>query len=158
MNFLLVQAIATFARYYDESFTIECPTGSGRDLTLEEIAAELARRVSRIFLRDESSGRRAVFGSNDYFQQDPQWRDYVPFYEFFHGETGEGLGASHQTGWTALVALTLQYGGNLSFASMPAVSPADPRQEKEPGVDESELVASAIGRKSAEFQPAEVGL
>jgi len=120
----LIQAIATFARYYDESFTIECPTGSGRYLTLAQIADELARRLSRIFVRDESDGgRRAVFGNNEYFQQDPQWRDYVPFYEFFHGETGEGLGAGHQTGWTALVALTLQYGGNLSFDGMAAHEP-----------------------------------
>ena len=141
MNFLLLQAIATFALYYDETFTIECPTGSGRYLTLEQIASELASRLSRIFLRDESNeGRRAVFGGNDYFQHDPQWRDHVPFYEFFHGETGEGLGASHQTGWTALVALTLQYGGNLNFASMPAAAgQSDRKQERELRLEEVRL-------------------
>jgi len=114
MNFLLIQAIATFARYYDD-FTIECPTGSGRYLTLIEIADELADRLTRLFSRDEGGGRRAVFGDNDHFQRDAHWRDYIPFHEFFHGDTGAGLGASHQTGWTALVAMLLQYRGNLCF-------------------------------------------
>ncbi len=160
MNFLLIQAIATFARYYDESFTVECPTGSGRYLTLPQIADQLAERLSRIFVRDESKGgRRAVFGSNDYFQQDPEWRDYVPFHEFFHGETGEGLGASHQTGWTALVALTLQFGGNLSFCGMAAraLPPKGGSHEEMPA---SELVASAFRRKRAKrsARPAEVRL
>jgi hypothetical protein len=115
MNFLLIQAIATFARYYDDDFTIECPAGSGRFLTLTEIGNELARRLTAIFLRDAARGRRAVFGANEYFQHDANWRDYIPFHEFFHGETGEGLGASHQTGWTALVALLLEHGGRLNF-------------------------------------------
>jgi hypothetical protein len=132
MNFLLIQAIATFARYYDESFTVECPTGSGRYLTLAEIADELARRLSRIFVRDDNrGGRRAVFGDNDYFQHDPEWRDYVPFYEFFHGETGAGLGASHQTGWTALVALLLQYRGQVNFDRMTAEVSPDERGRHE---------------------------
>jgi hypothetical protein len=116
MNFLLIQALATSARYYDDTFKIECPTGSGRFLTLIEIAEELSNRLTRIFVRDDDRGsRRAVFGDNDYFQQDAHWRDCVPFYEFFHGETGAGLGASHQTGWTALVALLLQHRGRLCF-------------------------------------------
>jgi hypothetical protein len=118
MNFLLIRAIAAFAQYYDDSFTIECPTGSGRWLSLTEVASELARRLTRIFLRDDASGRRAVFGENQHFQHDPHWRDYVPFFEFFHGETGTGLGASHQTGWTALVALLLQYGGDVYFSRL----------------------------------------
>jgi len=163
MNFLLIQAIATFARYYDESFTIECPTGSGRYLTLAQIADELACRLSRIFVRDEShGGRRAVFGGNDYFQHDPQWRDYVPFYEFFHGETGAGLGASHQTGWTALVALTLQFGGNLSFGGMAARALApEGGSDESAELTQSELVASAFRRKKAKrsaARPAEVRL
>jgi hypothetical protein len=117
MNFLLIQAIATFARYYDDSFRLECPTGSGRYLTLQEIASELARRLNRIFLRDEA-GRRPVLGDREYFQRDQHWRDNVPFNEFFHGDTGVGLGASHQTGWTSLVALLLQYGGDLCFEAI----------------------------------------
>jgi hypothetical protein len=114
MNFLLIQSIATFARYYDESYTVECPTGSGRYLTLDAVADELARRLTRIFLPD-ANGCRPVLGTDHYFQTDPQWRDYIPFHEFFHGDSGFGLGASHQTGWTALVALLLQYGGSVCF-------------------------------------------
>jgi len=120
MNFLLIQAIARFARYYDDSFTVECPAGSNRHLTLGEIADELARRLTRIFVREEATGRRAVFGDNEYFQNDVHWRDSVPFHEFFHGETGAGLGASHQTGWTSLVALLLQYRGQLCFDQVEA--------------------------------------
>jgi hypothetical protein len=117
MNFLLIQAIATFAQYYGDTLRLECPTGSGRYLTLAEIADDLAGRLTRIFLRDERrEGRRAVFGTNDHIQHDPHWRDYVPFHEFFHGDSGIGLGASHQTGWTALVALLLQYGGDVCFS------------------------------------------
>jgi len=119
MNFLLIQAVARFARYYDDTFTLEFPTGSNRQLTLGDIAEELAQRLTRIFVRTDScegkSGRRAVFGDTEPFQNDSHWRDYVPFHEFFHAETGAGLGASHQTGWTSLVALLLQYGGKLCF-------------------------------------------
>jgi hypothetical protein len=114
MNFLLIQAIATCARYYDDDFTVECPTGSGRWLTLAQVADELAGRLTRLFVRDDA-GRRAAFGDEPLFQDDPTWRDHVVFHEFFHGDSGAGLGASHQTGWTALVALLLQYRGRLSF-------------------------------------------
>jgi len=116
INFLLIQSIITFARYYGNEFTVECPTGSGCLLTLAEVGEELAGRLRRIFLRDaKPGGRRAVLGDNDYFQQDPHWRDCLPFHEFFHGDNGSGLGASHQTGWTALIALLFQYGGALHF-------------------------------------------
>ena len=135
MNFLLIQAIARFARYYDDSFTLECPTGSGRRCTLTEIADELANRLTRIFVRDDD-GRRAVFGDNEVFQQGIHWRDYVPFHEFFHGDDGTGLGASHQTGWTALVALLLQYGGDLCFDHMA------PRRESEAATAGIEKVMS----------------
>ena len=87
---------------------MECPTGSGHLLTLGEAAQHLAGRLINIFRRDPArGGRRAVWGDNDYFQTDPNWRDYIPFHEYFHGDTGAGLGASHQTGWTALVAALL---------------------------------------------------
>jgi len=119
MNVLLIQAIATFARYYGDTFTLEHPQGSGVTRTLPEIGADLARRLTSIFLRDDvNGGARPVFGGHAYMESDPHWRDNVPFYEFFHAETGAGLGASHQTGWTALVALLLQYGGNLCFDCM----------------------------------------
>jgi hypothetical protein len=82
---------------------VECPTGSGVKMTLWQIAEEIGRRLMGIFLRGPD-GRRPVFGTNEIFQTDPHWRDYILFHEYFHGDTGAGLGASHQTGWTALVA------------------------------------------------------
>jgi hypothetical protein len=113
MNYLLVHALRQYHHYYGDSFKVECPTGSGRHLNLDAAAAEIARRLANIFLRDPArGGRRAVFGGNDYFQTDPHWRDCIPFHEYFHGDNGAGLGASHQTGWTALIAsLLFQFGG-----------------------------------------------
>jgi hypothetical protein len=102
VNFLLIQALRRFHEYYHESFRVECPTGSGRMMNLDEVADEVCRRLVSTFQRD-AQGRRPVFGNNEKFQSDPHWRDYVPFYEYFHGDTGAGVGASHQTGWTALV-------------------------------------------------------
>ena len=110
INFLLIEALQKYHHYYGESFTIECPTGSGRLMTLAEVAAELSRRLSSIFLED-GQGRRPVFGAIDRFQGDPGWHDLVPFHEYFNGDTGAGVGASHQTGWTALVAKLLQQSG-----------------------------------------------
>jgi hypothetical protein len=106
INFLLIEALQKFHHYYGDDFLVECPTGSGQMLTLWQISQELSRRLSAIFKRD-AHGRRAVFGGNEVFQTDPNWRDYVPFHEYFHGDNGAGLGASHQTGWTGLVAKLL---------------------------------------------------
>jgi hypothetical protein len=103
VNYLLVHALRRFHQYYGESFRVECPTGSGVFLNLDEVADEISRRLVATFQRD-SEGRRPVLGGNSTFQSDPHWRDYVPFHEYFHGDTGAGVGASHQTGWTALVA------------------------------------------------------
>src|SRR5208283_5900534 len=89
------------------TFKIECPTGSGRMMNLFEVTMDIARRLTRIFLRDEK-GRRPVYGGTGKFQTDPNWRDHVLFYEYFHGDNGAGLGASHQTGWTGLVAKLIQ--------------------------------------------------
>jgi hypothetical protein len=110
VNFLIIEALQHFHDYYGDDFTVECPTGSGRYLTLNGIADELSGRLIRIFLRD-ADGRRAVFGSIEKFQRDPHWRDYIPFYEYFHGDDGSGVGASHQTGWTGLVAELIQQQG-----------------------------------------------
>jgi hypothetical protein len=108
VNYMLVRALQEFASYYGETFTVECPTGSGHMCTLGEAAQQLVGRLLNIFRRDPArGGRRAVWGDNDYFQTDPHWRDYIPFHEYFHGDTGAGLGASHQTGWTSLVASLL---------------------------------------------------
>jgi hypothetical protein len=107
VNYLLIESLQKFHHYYGEDFRIECPTGSGTFITLNQAAEEIARRLTRIFLRD-ASGKRAVFGDHPQLQQDPHFRDYVLFYEYFHGDTGRGVGASHQTGWTGLIAKLLQ--------------------------------------------------
>ncbi|MFN7986652.1 MAG: glucosidase [Thermoanaerobaculia bacterium] len=106
VNFLILLALRQYHDYYGEDFLVECPTGSGTRLNLEQVVQELRRRLARIFLRD-GDGRRAVFGSCELFQTDPYWRDLVPFHEYFHGDTGRGCGASHQTGWTGLIAQIL---------------------------------------------------
>ncbi len=103
VNALIVRALLQYHSYYGDEFRIECPTGSGNLMNLYEVAAELSRRLGSIFLRDEK-GRRPVFGDSSTFQDDPNWRDHVLFYEYFHGDDGSGLGASHQTGWTGVVA------------------------------------------------------
>jgi len=113
INYLLIEALQKFHRYFGDGFTVECPTGSGRMMTLEEVASDLSRRLNRIFLRD-ASGERPVYGSNHTFQRDPHWNDLILFHEYFHGDTGAGVGASHQTGWTALVAKLLQQSGEES--------------------------------------------
>jgi hypothetical protein len=110
VNYLLVESLQKFQLYFGDRFRVECPTGSGRMLTLSEVAAELSRRLSRIFLRD-AEGRRPVYGGVEKFQDDPDWRDLLLFYEYFNGDNGAGLGASHQTGWTGLVAKLLQQSG-----------------------------------------------
>jgi hypothetical protein len=107
VNYLLIESLQKFHHYYGDDFRVECPTGSGRYLTIEGIADELAHRLTRIFLLD-AAGRRPVFGADERLQKDLRFRDRVLFYEYFHGDTGRGLGASHQTGWTALVAKLLQ--------------------------------------------------
>ncbi|MGH2348563.1 MAG: MGH1-like glycoside hydrolase domain-containing protein, partial [bacterium] len=110
INFLLIEALQKFHHYYGDDILVECPTGSGIKLTLSQVADELSRRLTHIFLRGVD-GRRPVFGASDVFQHDPHWRDYVLFFEYFNGDTGAGLGASHQTGWTALVAKLLEQTG-----------------------------------------------
>jgi hypothetical protein len=110
VNFLLIESLQKFHRYLGDSFKVEFPTGSGKELTLAEVAAELSRRLSSIFLRDQS-GRRAAFGKDERMQTDPHFRDYLLFHEYFDGDTGSGVGASHQTGWTGLVAKLLQQSG-----------------------------------------------
>jgi hypothetical protein len=110
MNYMLIDALRRFYSFYGDDFTVECPTGSGQLMTLHEVGEELSRRLMRIFLRDEQ-GNRPFNGSNTYFQQDPHWRDCILFHEYFHGDSGAGVGASHQTGWTGLVANLLEHKG-----------------------------------------------
>jgi len=103
VNGLIVRALLQYYLYYGDDFTIECPTGSGRMMNLYQVAEDISRRLSNIFLRDKK-GRRPVYGDAQKFQEDPQWRDYLLFYEYFHGDNGTGIGASHQTGWTGIIA------------------------------------------------------
>jgi hypothetical protein len=114
INYLIIESLQKFHHYYGEDLKVECPTGSGTMMTLDQVATDLSRRLIHIFLRDQE-GRRPVYSGIDRFQQDPRWRDRVLFYEYFHGDKGAGLGASHQTGWTGLVTkLIQQSGGNAS--------------------------------------------
>jgi hypothetical protein len=110
VNFLIIESLQKYNYYFGSDVMVEFPTGSGKRCNLGEVAAELSRRLSRLFLRD-SNGRRPAFGPNEKFQADPHFRDHILFHEYFHGDDGTGLGASHQTGWTALVAKLLQQSG-----------------------------------------------
>lgn len=112
VNALIIRALWNFYLYYGDNFKIECPTGSGKLMNLFEVSEEIADRLGRIFMRDDR-GRRPVYGGTEKFQSDPHWRDYILFYEYFHGDNGAGLGASHQTGWTGLVAKTIELYGFL---------------------------------------------
>jgi hypothetical protein len=117
MNALIIRALLQLYAYYGDAFTVECPTGSGRQMTLFEVAHEICRRLSAIFLRGPD-GRRPVFGNVEKFQTDPNWRDHLQFYEYFHGDNGAGIGANHQTGWTGLIAKLLQLFGTISPATV----------------------------------------
>jgi hypothetical protein len=112
VNALLIRALLSFYSFYGDNFKIECPTGSGKLMNLFEVAREIANRLTRIFLRDKS-GRRPVYGGTEKFQSDPQWKDYILFFEYFHGDNGAGLGATHQTGWTGLVGKLIELFGRL---------------------------------------------
>ncbi len=110
VNFLLIESLQKFNHFLGKNFQVEFPTGSGQMKDLWEVSAELSRRLTRIFLPGQN-GRRPVFGDAEKFQSDPHWRDYVSFHEYFHGDTGAGVGASHQTGWTGLVAKLIEQSG-----------------------------------------------
>jgi Mannosylglycerate hydrolase MGH1-like glycoside hydrolase domain len=136
VNALIIRALLQYYLYYGNEFTIECPTGSGQRLNLYQVAQEITRRLSNIFLRD-NDGRRPVYGGTRTFQENPHWRDYLLFYEYFHGDNGAGLGASHQTGWTGTIARLMHVfatvtpeegleGGKKSYAEITARVPRSP--------------------------------
>jgi hypothetical protein len=112
VNALIIRALLQVYLYYGDDFQVECPTGAGKMLNLFEVAREIADRLTRIFVRDER-GRRPVYGGTAKFQNDPHWRDHILFYEYFHGDNGAGLGASHQTGWTGLAGVLIHLFGFL---------------------------------------------
>jgi hypothetical protein len=134
VNAMLIRALLNFYEYYGDSFKIDCPTGSGQLMNLFEVANEISDRLTRIFLRD-AQGRRPVYGGTEKFQSDPHWRDLILFHEYFHGDNGAGLGASHQTGWTGLVAKGIQLFGMLDMKKFLDVGKAamytPERQERE---------------------------
>jgi hypothetical protein len=113
VNILIVRALLNLYTFFGDDFRVQCPTGSGRLMTLFEVAEEIQRRLVGTFLRD-SNGRRPVYGGTRKFQEDPHWRDLLLFYEYFHGDNGAGLGASHQTGWTGTVAILLDLFGRVN--------------------------------------------
>jgi hypothetical protein len=117
VNALIIRGLLNLYAFYGDDLQVECPTGSGTRMTLFEVAQEIATRLTRTFLRDES-GHRPVYGGNATFQDDPHWRDLILFYEYFHGDEGAGLGASHQTGWTGFVARLLDLFGRLDAATL----------------------------------------
>ena len=121
VNYLLIESLQKFHHYLGDGFQVECPTGSGLMMNLLDVAAELSRRLESIFLPD-ANGRRPVYGGTQRFQNDPHWRDLILFFEYFHGDNGAGLGASHQTGWTAVVAKLIQQTGHQKVRGNRAMS------------------------------------
>jgi hypothetical protein len=107
LNMLIIESLQKYHYYFGDNLQVECPVGSGKMMNLWDVSMEISRRLVRIFEKDDA-GRRAVFGGNEIFNKDPHWRDMVLFYEYFHGDSGAGIGASHQTGWTGLVAKLIQ--------------------------------------------------
>ena len=114
VNMIIVRALFNYYQYYGNDFLIECPTGSGNMMNLYQVAEEISRRLSSIFLKDKS-GHRPVYGNIQKFQEDPLWKDYILFHEYFHGDTGAGIGASHQTGWTGTIARTMHMFAQMSM-------------------------------------------
>jgi hypothetical protein len=114
VNMIIVRALFNYYQYYGNDFMIECPTGSGNMMNLYQVAEEISRRLSTIFLKDES-GHRPVYGNIQKFQEDPLWKDYILFHEYFHGDTGAGIGASHQTGWTGTIVRTMHMFAQMSM-------------------------------------------
>jgi len=137
VNALIIRALLQYYTYYGNDCTVECPTGPGRQMTLYQVAEDLARRLSNIFLRDKD-GRRPVYGRARKFQDDPHWRDYIQFYEYFHGDSGAGLGASHQTGWTGIIARAMHLFATssaeqfLELGKAAAITELDPAPNNQP--------------------------
>src|SRR5690554_3647908 len=130
MNFLLIESLYRIHNFYGEEFKVEFPTGSGNKMCLEDVAMQLSSRLVKMFLPDEK-GRRPCHGNNEAFAKDPHWKDLLLFHEYFHGDSGEGLGSSHQTGWTALVAVCLDgKGSRFSHVRFGHCTPGRKRERK----------------------------
>jgi hypothetical protein len=135
VNALIVRALLNLHNFYGDDFKVQCPTGSGKYMTLFEVAQEISARLAGIFLRNKD-GQRPVYGGTTKFQEDPHWRDLILFYEYFHGDNGAGLGASHQTGWTGLVAVLLDFFGRVDARAL---------LENERGMLMARLVREQVG-------------
>jgi len=138
VNTLIVRALVHLYAFYGNEFKVQCPTGSGRYMTLFEVAQELVRRLAGTFLRD-ANGRRPVYGGIAKFQEDPHWRDLILFHEYFHGDSGAGIGASHQTGWTGVVAVLMDLFGRADAKTL---------LETERGTVMARAVAERMGAES----------
>ncbi len=138
INYLLIESLQRYQYYYGDDFKVECPTGSGTYLTLGQIADFLSQRLIKLFARDQA-GKRPFNGTNDFLQNDPLWRDYILFYEYFHGDTGAGLGASHQTGWTGLVGKLIQQQGEKYPGGDPELAPDFYRSSSPPSNPQKEV-------------------
>ncbi|CAN7775617.1 glucosidase [Cupriavidus necator] len=144
VNGLIIRALLQYYMYYGNTFTIECPTGSGQQMTLYQVAEEITRRLTRIFLRDEH-GQRPVYGGARKFQDDPHWRDLILFYEYFHGDNGAGLGASHQTGWTGTIARLMHLFGTSTAEEVLELGKQAAAVEVEPLPGDEPAAAAAVG-------------
>jgi len=141
VNYLIIESLQKFHHYYGGDFKVECPTGSGRFLTIKEISEELTRRLTRLFLKDEN-GQRPVLQYHPKLANDPHFRDHVLFHEYFHGDNGRGVGASHQTGWTGLIAKLLQPRAGKKSADTQVFT----KLEKTPALSRRKTVRSASSR------------
>ena len=146
VNALIIRALLQYHLYYGDDFTIECPTGSGQSMNLYRVAEEIGRRLTSIFLRG-SDGRRPVYGGTTTFQEDPHWRDHILFYEYFHGDNGAGLGASHQTGWTGVIARIMHLFATTTSAQALELGKAAAFHEVEPSVTTGVGGADAAQRR-----------
>ena len=137
VNMIIIRSLFNYYQYYGNDFLIECPTGSGNLMNLYQVAEEISARLSAIFLRDKS-GHRPVYGNIQKFQEDPEWKDYILFHEYFHGDTGTGIGASHQTGWTGTIARTMQMFAQMTMEDALTFSKAKAlKVKKEPVLTEA---------------------
>jgi hypothetical protein len=145
VNLMIIRGLGNLYQFCGDDLKVQCPTGSGRYMTLFEVAKEIESRLAGTFLRD-SSGRRPVYGGTKKFQEDPHWRDLILFFEFFHGDNGAGLGASHQTGWTGTIAFMMDVFGRLE---------ADKILESGLGTTHTQLVREQVSGEGA-AEPQEV--
>jgi hypothetical protein len=141
VNALIIRALLQYYSFYGDDFTVECPTGSGHLMNLYQVAEEIGRRLSNMFLKDKA-GHRPVYGGTTKFQEDPHWRDYLQFFEYFHGDNGAGLGANHQTGWTGVVARTMHLFATMKSEKVLAGGRSAYFEERAP----SKRAAQPVGR------------